>query len=233
MKEPLISVIIPAFNAEKFITRAIDSICLQHYSNLEIIVIDDASTDRTAEIVLELKVKLIRLPHNQGAAVARNTGIVQARGELIAFLDADDEWLPDKLNNQTQALQNNPHLVGVVGFLKIISSHALEPEQISAFFLPSFGTALLKRQIFEVVGLLNPTLRMAEDVDWFNRARETNQAIAVLPSIVLRYQQHETNTTANPLEVRRWLLRALRHRIQRFKGHPPVLAAIPQLEGIT
>lgn len=108
----LVSVIIPTYNRETLVCRAIQSVLNQSYQNFEIIVVDDGSSDNTAEIVKNYipKTKYI-YQENAGASAARNKGIDLAKGEWIAFLDSDDEWLPDKLTLQTDLLKRNPDLV--------------------------------------------------------------------------------------------------------------------------
>lgn len=104
----LVSVVLPTYNREETIRRAIDSVLRQTYSKLELIVIDDASSDHTVEIVKEYtdkRIRLICLEENRGACRARNVGIANARGEYIAFQDSDDEWIEDKLNTQIRILQ--------------------------------------------------------------------------------------------------------------------------------
>jgi glycosyltransferase involved in cell wall biosynthesis len=107
----MVSVIIPAYNAGECIGRAIESVLGQSYSDYEIVVVDDGSTDNTADIVRQYGDK-VRYVHqkNAGVAVARNAGIAVARGDWIAFLDADDEWLPNKLKAQMDLLARNPEL---------------------------------------------------------------------------------------------------------------------------
>jgi len=104
----MVSVIIPAYNAEHCIRRAIDSILAQSYEDFEVVVVDDGSTDGTAEVVKQYgeKVKYI-YQENAGVSVARNTGVAAAKGQWVAFLDADDEWLPDKLKRQMELLARN------------------------------------------------------------------------------------------------------------------------------
>lgn len=114
MTTPLVTVLIPAFNAAATIQRAVDSALAQTCRNFEIIVVDDGSRDATSEIVAAYqsdKIRLLRLARNQGESGAMNEGIAAAKGELIAFLDADDEWLPEKLGKQVEALRNNPNAV--------------------------------------------------------------------------------------------------------------------------
>mgnify|MGYP002516567543 CR=1 FL=1 len=100
---PFVSVILPVYNREDTILRALDSVLMQTYRNMEVIVIDDGSDDSTAEIVRncqDSRVRLVRLPVNGGANAARNAGIRLAEGTYIAFQDSDDEWLADKLEKQ-------------------------------------------------------------------------------------------------------------------------------------
>src|SRR5258706_6977096 len=104
----MISVIMPAYNGERFIAQSIMSVLNQTFRDLELIVVDDGSTDHTAEIVTELRrqddrIRLFR-QQNSGQAAARNTGIGKSQGDLIAFLDQDDLWLEEKLKIQTKAL---------------------------------------------------------------------------------------------------------------------------------
>jgi teichuronic acid biosynthesis glycosyltransferase TuaG len=102
---PAVSVIIPAYNAEAFLARAIRSVEAQDFPDLEVVVVDDGSTDGTAEAVREFgRVRFVGRPH-QGAAAARNCGLDEADGEYVAFLDADDEWLPGKLARQLEFME--------------------------------------------------------------------------------------------------------------------------------
>ncbi|HLY89110.1 MAG TPA: glycosyltransferase [Acetobacteraceae bacterium] len=114
MTAPLVTVLIPAYNAAATIARAINSVLAQTFSDYEIIVVDDGSQDTTSEIVAayrDERIRLFRLPQNRGESGAMNEGIAAARGELVAFLDADDEWLPTKLAKQVTVLRNSPDAV--------------------------------------------------------------------------------------------------------------------------
>ena len=109
----LVSVIIPAYNASRTIVRALESVLGQEYEPLEVLIVDDASTDGTGEIVrrfTDRRVRLIKLDTNRGAAGARNVGIHAAQGEYIAFLDADDIWLPSKLSCQTRVMEQDEQI---------------------------------------------------------------------------------------------------------------------------
>ena len=106
--EPLVSVIVPTYNRAAIVTRALRSILDQTYQNTEILVVDDASSDNTQEVIAGLRdprIRYLRHDRNRGGSVARNTGIKAARGEYLAFLDSDDEWLADKLRVQVAAMR--------------------------------------------------------------------------------------------------------------------------------
>ena len=123
-EKPTVSVVIPAYNRAHSIGQAIQTVLNQTYQDLEIIVVDDGSSDNTSEVVRSLKderIRYIRHEENKGAPAARNTGIKAAQGEYIAFQDSDDEWLPQKLEKQMKVFETVPPKVGVVysGFLRI------------------------------------------------------------------------------------------------------------------
>ncbi|UTR16217.1 glycosyltransferase [Salipaludibacillus sp. LMS25] len=105
VENPLVSIITPTYNSEKFISYTLDSVMAQSYSNWEIIVVDDCSMDSTVDIIQtyiekDSRIKLLQLSENKGAAVARNTAIENAKGQYLAFLDSDDQWSPEKLEKQ-------------------------------------------------------------------------------------------------------------------------------------
>ena len=114
MLEPLVSIIIPTYNRAELLKRAIQSCLDQTYKNIQVVVVDDASEDNTPEIVQRFKdsrIKYIRLPKNSGRpAVPRNIGILNSDGEVIAFLDSDDYFLPEKIEKQVRALTNSEEI---------------------------------------------------------------------------------------------------------------------------
>lgn len=120
--EPMVSAIVPTYNRAHIIRRTIDSTIGQSYQNLEIIIVDDASRDNTEEVVKAIgdtRIRYVRHQTNQGASIARNTGVETARGEYVAFLDSDDIWLPNKIEVQLPSLQNHPHPEKVVGYTQV------------------------------------------------------------------------------------------------------------------
>jgi glycosyltransferase involved in cell wall biosynthesis len=125
-EKPTVSIIIPTYNRAQLIGRSIHSVLNQTYQDFEIIVVDDGSTDNTAEVIKkfqekEKRIRYIKQARNKGAAAARNTGIKNAKGEFIAFQDSDDEWLPGKLEKQMNVFENASPEVGIVytGFWRI------------------------------------------------------------------------------------------------------------------
>ncbi|MHC4882565.1 MAG: glycosyltransferase family 2 protein [Planctomycetota bacterium] len=190
-----ISVVIPAYNAEKHIARAIESVLAQTRPAEEIIVVDDGSSDGTAEVVRSFgdKVILIQQP-NAGVSVARNKGIEHATGDWIAFLDSDDEWLPEKLKLQSEHLSRNPDLRWTFtnmswdkerrGFVKPIhptdhlNKNAIDAEcfedYLTAYtqsFFASTITLMIHRSVFDSVGLFEPGMKRAQDNDlWYRIA---------------------------------------------------------------
>ena len=212
----LVSIIIPIYNYGHFLAEAIDSVMAQTYRPIEVIVVDDGSTDNTANIATSYPdIQYIYQP-NQGVSVARNTGISKARGRFIAFLDADDTWHPDKLKIQIQHLRENPN----IGYNICKIKNYLEPEInrdpriISALYgYDQIGgfTIVCTKSIFELVGGFDPRYKAGEDFDWFTRAKDKGIAMAIVPDILLNRRIHNNNLSyQNPQE---WLPR----RVQIIK----------------
>jgi glycosyltransferase involved in cell wall biosynthesis len=181
---PRVSVVIPAFDSEETIGRALDSVAAQTDRDLEIIVVDDASRDRTAEVVTQWngRATLIRHPHNRGAAAAKNTGIAAARGRWIAFLDSDDTWKQDKLARQIELMETARRAVRACATGYHLHRHGREltfnpnftrgqfPREI--FFgctISPGSTLLVDRQVFDEIGMFDETFRRLEDWDWLLR----------------------------------------------------------------
>jgi glycosyltransferase involved in cell wall biosynthesis len=203
---PLVSVIMPVHNGAPFLRGAVESVFAQGWRPVEVVVVDDGSTDETPAIARDLgeRVQLLRQA-NAGPAAARNAGIRAARGPLIAFLDVDDLWPPGKLDVQAAYLVADPSADMVLGRTKWIALEATAgiglgtrirdlpgPEGIT----PCLGNAVVRRRVFNRIGFFDETLRTSEDLDWFIRAKQASVPTIVLTEVTLLYRRHEGNMTA-------------------------------------
>ncbi len=196
MTKPFVTVLIPAYNAAETIQRAVDSALAQTYRNYEVVVVDDGSRDTTADIVTTLygdRVRLLCLTSNQGESAAMNEGIAAAEGELIAFLDADDEWLPDKLARQVEALALNPNAVLAASGCRFACGHMMRDDGIfSLTIAPSeIWRLLLARTMIakpcvvarsaalRAVGPFDTSLAVGADQDMWIRLAVTGEVVFV------------------------------------------------------
>ena len=199
-----ISVIIPAYNAEPYIRAAIESCLSQTYPPCEIIVVDDASTDGTAAVAesFPAPVRVIRLPENTGVAAARNRGVRASTGDWIAFLDADDWFLPEKLERQRRCLLENERAVLIYAGWRVIAVDGAESVgrfKPPADLLPMLRyrcnlpllTILVRRSVFDSVGGFNPAFRRCQDWDLWLRiaARYSVESFVALPEPLAVYRR--------------------------------------------
>ncbi len=231
MERDLISVVIPVFNAEAYLAETVASILAQDYRPLEVIVVDDGSSDRSLAVAEKLRPAVCVLHQaNAGPSAARNRGIEISQGRYLAFCDADDLWAPGRLSRQYGVLQREPELDMVLGLTRIYyqpGSGAREgqfrPDE-EGLPLFSFGAGLFRRALFERAGLLSEDLRHAEDADWFMRAREKGARWLIENSVAQTYRRHGANMTERlppgKSEVFRVLARAAAR--QRAQGDEPV-----------
>ena len=226
---PFVSVVIPVFNGEAFLREAVESVLAQKYSPLEIIIVDDGSTDGTETVARSLPepVRYLRQT-NAGPAAARNRGIEHAQGSLIAFADADDLWPAAKLELQLPYF-NDPAIEIVMG--RIQQVHLWNAEEFGEpAFSVNLGSAVIRKTVFERVGLFDETMRYSEDVDWFMRAREGGVAIVTIDAVTLLYRQHEQNMTRGKSTSELNVLKALKRSLDRRREQTGVAAALPDLE---
>ncbi len=198
---PLISVIIPVFNSERYLAEAIESVFLQDYTPIEIIVVDDGSTDNSKNLVKSYGKRIKYLyQENGGPAKARNLALSVARGTFIACIDSDDVWAAGKLTKQLELFSKYENLGIALGLtVKASFSDKSELANVNTEELISFnlllGSTLIKKSVFEIVGDLDNELIIGEDTDWFNRAKEMNIPIAVHRDVVQFHRNHEHNIT--------------------------------------
>lgn len=203
MPDPLISVIIPAYNCAHYLGEAIDSVLTQDYPRLEVIVVDDGSSDNTQAVLDHYQADVSRLyQDNQGIGAARNAGQQRARGEFIAFLDADDLYLPGKLSRQMACFEADPALECVQGHLEQFISPELEEafaatvkvDTGKSLAAPMAGTCMIKRQALARVGPWPVGLTVGTDLDWYARVQEQKVSCLMLEETLLRRRIHRTNT---------------------------------------
>jgi glycosyltransferase involved in cell wall biosynthesis len=201
MTGPSVSVIVPARNAASYLSEALESIRAQTRAPDQVIVVDDGSTDETAEIAEAQAepVTLIKRSHG-GVGAAVNSGLAAADGELISFLDADDLWTANKLEVQCAALAAEPKIDMVFGHVEQFLSPELSDEQRALLRAPGRvspaklkGTLLIRRVSLERVGLLSTSLHIADFVDWYSRAREHGLRDQVVGDVVLKRRIHLAN----------------------------------------
>jgi glycosyltransferase involved in cell wall biosynthesis len=198
---PLISVIIPVYNGEKYLAEAIESVLIQSYCPLELIVVDDGSTDNTAKIAASFGSAVrYNYQHNAGTGAARNKGVEAAHGDFFAFVDADDLWTENKLTVQMNAFSDNPEIDALFGHVRQFFSPDLDeeskkrlscPAEIMPGELPS--TMLIKREAFFRVGLFEEQWHVGQDVSWILRTRELGIKTIMLPDLIYMRRLHKNN----------------------------------------
>ena len=224
MTAPLVSVIIPVYNGARFLAESIASVLAQTYRPLEVIVVDDGSTDESARVAQDFPVHYCLQPHG-GPGAARNYGVTQARGELLAFQDADDLWTADKLSMQVDYLLAHPAVQYTItrGRFFLEPGCTGTPPLSSAFLsrdyrLPLFQTLVIRRQAFERVGWIDTQLPTSEDVDWFARAADLGLPMAAIELVLFHKRIHDANISAYSQENMRNLFTALRRSAQRKRA---------------
>lgn len=210
-KQSLISVIIPVYNGERYLGEAIESVLGQSWHPLEIIVVDDGSTDGSANVAASFgrQVRYYFQP-NAGPGAARNLGVRMAKGDLLAFLDADDLWVDHKLQRQMQALADNSTLAMVFGHVEQFYSPELTatvayPPLRDRYMLAGIhvGAMLIHRTTFAHIGPFDLHWQVAEFIEWYGRAQALGLKSVVLPDLVMKRRIHTTNLGIRAYEIAR------------------------------
>lgn len=221
----LASVLVPAYQAERYIDEAIASALAQTYEAVEVIVADDGSTDGTASLAERRGIRTLRCPH-RGPAAARNAALAVSRGVYVTVLDADDVWPTDRLARQIAYLDEHPEHDLVLGLTEVFGNPGEDrplhyPLVPGGQPLPAVaGTMLARRSAFDRIGPWDERLLLAEDIDWLARAKDAGLVAGAIDEVVLRYRIHEHNTTRNTLANRAALLTVLRGSVQRQRTGP-------------
>lgn len=232
---PLISVIIPTYNRGAFIKEAVDSVFAQTYKNTEVIIIDDGSTDNTKEIIASYKDRVYyQYKTNSGITATRNKGLELATGKYVAFLDSDDVWLPNKLEEQLKIIEKDENVGMVCSMMENIdengvSYHTLKPkikpgDTVETLILNGSAltsTYLLRRNLLDKVGLFDRNVRIFEDLDLVLRFAEVSKVVNI-DQVLALYRYHNTNVTQNENEVyyqriifaKKWFLRCKQEHLR-------------------
>jgi glycosyltransferase involved in cell wall biosynthesis len=224
---PLVSAIVPVYNGERFLAEALDSIVAQDYSPVEIIVVDDGSVDGTGTIAQSYDDVRYAFQANQGHAVALNTGLAAAQGDLLAFLDADDRWTPSKLSIQVPHLVQNPQVGISLAHTKNFVDRSADPRtfvtrdlQFTEGPLLILGAALVRREVFARIGAFDTEYAHAKDLDWFMRATQANVVMAILPQTLLLRRLHADNRSYRTQARTSEFLRVVKAAIDRKREDP-------------
>lgn len=210
--EPVISVIVPTHDSAAYLPDALRSVFDQTFERFELIVVDDGSSDTTADVLHRCddgRLRTVTQPR-QGAAAARNRGASMARAPLLAFLDADDLWHPDKLTAQCAALDVEPELDMVFGHVEDFDDVTGQVRQATPGY--SSGTLMVRRPSFERVGPFSVAWRVGEFIDWYARAVDSGLTSTMQPEVMLRRRVHPTNTTRSFRQDYAKVLAAIHHR---------------------
>ncbi|RLA62772.1 MAG: glycosyltransferase family 2 protein [Epsilonproteobacteria bacterium] len=222
----MISIIIPTYNRSAYLFRAIESVQYQTYKDWELIIVDDGSTDNTQKEITyllkeEKKIKYIKTP-NRGVSAARNLGIHLSSGDYLAFLDSDDEWLPEKLELQMEFVNTNPEIELVHGDeIWIRNGKRVNQKNIHKKFggnifsqsldlcAISPSTAFLKRSLFKRVGFFREDFPVCEDYDLWLRVTSRNEVGFIARPLIVKYGGHEGQLSNKYFGMDYWRLKSM------------------------
>jgi glycosyltransferase involved in cell wall biosynthesis len=226
MNTPLVSVIVPVYNGQRHLGEALQSVFAQDHRPLEVIVVDDGSTDGSATVAKSFPEVVYIFQPNAGVATARNTALRRATGSFVAFLDQDDQWTPDKLRTQLDYLHAHPSAHFVFAHLR----NVLEVERpkwlpekhvqaAKAGLMP--GTLMVRREAFGVAGHFDPSYVNGSDSEWMLRATRLGLKYEIMPDVLLIRRVHDQNESHNREVTRRELFGLLHDNIRRRRETDP------------
>jgi glycosyltransferase involved in cell wall biosynthesis len=221
-----LSVLIPCYNAARDLAEALTSVFDQIPEPFEVIVVDDGSTDGSPQVARQFGDRVsCHGQDNRGIGAARNRCLSLARGDLIAFLDADDVWPRDSVAARLRCLDADASADSVFGLVEQFISPELPDAMRQALVCPAgaqaarvAGAMLIRRRVFDRVGPFHEGLRVGETIDWVARAEAQGVAMRQVDQVVLRRRLHDTNTGATNRQQRADYARALRASIQRRRA---------------
>ena len=225
---PLVSVIIPVKNGERFLASAINSVIAQEYKHYEMLVVDGKSTDNTKKIAQSFQKVRYLLQMDEGFGNALNAGIDIAQGELIAFISSDDLWAPNKLSLQVDNFMQHQEIQYTITRVKYFLEEGYEiPPGFRkellvgdyAGYMPE--TLVVRKSLFDQIGKFNTDLKISADVEWFARAKDQNIPMTIIPEILVYKRVHNANSTLDASKARvlkHELLKSLKYSIDRQKS---------------
>lgn len=216
MPSPLVTVVIPVYNRSRALRATVDSVLAQSFTAWELLIVDDGSTDDTPEVArgyADPRVRYLR-QENQGHSGARNTGLAEARGEFLAYLDHDDRWLPDKLAQQARLLQNRPGVGLVYGWWRSIDDAGVPQGSdncpgfrgkvgaellLGGNFIQSMSLPMMRTDLVRQVGGFNREMDIVDDLDLFLRLAQLTE-FDYVPEVVLHYNSGSPVRQSRQLE---------------------------------
>lgn len=215
MKESIVSIIVPTYNSECYIGRTIESVISQTYKFWEMIIVDDCSSDKTAEVILsyslkDKRIKYNRLELNSGAAVARNVAMSMATGQYIAFLDSDDVWLPDKLSAQIQFMQENNYKFTCTDYEQIDETgrclgkiiHCREKADYNRVLLDCpIGNSTVMYDVTQMGKFEVPNIRKRNDDALWLKMLKSEKFIYGLNQVLVQYRVRHDSISANKFQL--------------------------------
>ena len=229
--DKMVSVIIPCWNSEIYISQTITSVLSQTYPYFELIIIDDGSTDKSADIIKSFSDQRLRYYYqeNKGLPAARNKGIINSSGSLIAFLDSDDIWLPNKLEKQVQVIEHydliycdyitideNNNTIIQKNRPYFSTENISDPFLLGMNILGSGSSVLMKKKIIDSVGLFNEKLSFAEDQEYWTRIAWEKFSFHYLNEILVKIRSHKNSMQAITKIEKRY--ESLKLMIETFLG---------------
>lgn len=224
-RTPLFSVIVPTYNRSSFLSEAVNSVLAQTFPDHEVVVVDDASTEPVAQVTTDPRVRVVRRSRNGGATAARNTGIAEARGAYITFLDDDDRITPDRLSMVVGHLAAADVVLCWTGYLddhdhrpgRMI--HGVPGGELLSGPTPHMGSAVVRRDSIE---LLDESYRTMEDVEWW--LRMSNRSMVTVPAVGYLWRRHDGWRVDGPAERIEGAKRLLRDHAVFFDANPAAAA---------
>jgi glycosyltransferase involved in cell wall biosynthesis len=224
-RRALVSVVIPCYNQAHFLGEAIESVLCQGYTNVEVVVVDDGSTDNASEVASRYEragVRLIR-QENRGRSAARNRGLDETQGKYVVFLDSDDRLLPEALEVGVKDLEAHPACAFVFGRTSVVGTDGSSPmtdyygELLRGNYIGTPGAVMFRRSVFDSVGGFDTTLHAAEDYHLYLRVA-SEFPIHKHGELVLDYREHEANTSRDSAKMLRDTLKVLHSQQKRVMG---------------